>query len=120
MSAVKNAFHDELEQRRAEADGEGAYQWRMTDCGECGGSMTITKIARVRGEATDSEWVEVPCLDCVFGEVEAVCDDCLHDRPLNDDGICEPCVDANEMTVDQFEAKHGAAVNAALAPKRAA
>ncbi len=89
-------------------------------CYACNGEGGKRTIIPHPGEAIAADIWEDICAECDgTGECdELICSGC--DAPIPDDGECENCADADELTVEQWEAKHGAAVSAALAPRRVA
>lgn len=47
--------------------------------------------------------------ECVNGETDAACVDCLNVLPLNDEGLCVRCNDSATLPVAAFDAKYLAA-----------
>lgn len=62
------------------------------------------------GKATLIESIgfySIVCPECDgAGEVDASCAECSCITPINADGLCERCNDANELTLVAFEAKY--------------
>lgn len=76
------------------------YRYREDICEEC-------DEGRLYDYDSDGPYQCAVCDLCEgSGMVEATCDECDRLVPLNDEGICERCVDSNDLTVEEFAAKH--------------
>jgi len=84
------------------------YAYRQVLCSECGGEGTNLTIARMSGEAIDSDWAEGPCSECNgMREIDASCANCLRILPLDSEGYCQQCTDSFTLPLGEYQARYG-------------
>jgi DnaJ-class molecular chaperone len=99
------------------------FTYRTEDCSQCGGGGELFHVARISGEYMDADMVGECCPYCDgTGEQSAYCAGCGNHEPLDDNGECQRCHDAHELTVAMFNDKYGLAecVGDPLLKRRAA